>query len=486
MSAPRTSGAPADDRTTRTRRSVLTGGVAGALGATAVAAPAARAQLPIDDRYVLRDRMPVNVKDKGATGNGTTNDTAAVQSAIDTVAANGGGTVFFPPGDYVVNGGLTIPPDKGIRLVGSGMTLKGNGVAWQPTRLVRKSGTTTIISAIGTSTTNRVLFELCDMEIRGSGLAGMLVDVQVGATVQFHNVVFAGASATGLRMRNVFNASGSHLRWIACGAGTAAPACLFDGVSGSQGGSDTVQWDDLQFEGNSGTDLKLTGNSSNDAGTVTTEIQMSQVKMEGGSASAANCPYIHLNYSQNCKFSDVHIGVHGGRTVSPLLKDHPFGGTRADKFVNLSIDNTGGDSFPYGIEHIRGGLQLDNVTILGAGTAAIKVDSAVAAGQFQLGNLMTSGGRAVIDSRTTTPQVASSGTITPPRERFVTVTGGTTVTSITPHEVGYVMTLGFAGAVTVTDGGNLRLAGSFAATADDTLTLACDGTNWHEVARSAN
>jgi hypothetical protein len=39
----------------------------------------------------------VNVKAKGAVGNGTTDDTAAIQSAITEVGAAGGGTVFFPP-----------------------------------------------------------------------------------------------------------------------------------------------------------------------------------------------------------------------------------------------------------------------------------------------------------------------------------------------------------------------------------------------------
>ncbi len=38
-----------------------------------------------------------NVKDYGALGNGTTDDTAAIQSAIDAVAANGG-KVLIPGG----------------------------------------------------------------------------------------------------------------------------------------------------------------------------------------------------------------------------------------------------------------------------------------------------------------------------------------------------------------------------------------------------
>lgn len=42
-----------------------------------------------------------NVRDFGATGNKQDSAQAAIQQAIDACAANGGGTVYFPPGDYV-------------------------------------------------------------------------------------------------------------------------------------------------------------------------------------------------------------------------------------------------------------------------------------------------------------------------------------------------------------------------------------------------
>jgi Glycosyl hydrolases family 28 len=42
----------------------------------------------------------VNVRDLGATGNGFTNDTAAINQAIDECNANGGGDLVFPAGTY--------------------------------------------------------------------------------------------------------------------------------------------------------------------------------------------------------------------------------------------------------------------------------------------------------------------------------------------------------------------------------------------------
>jgi 1-acyl-sn-glycerol-3-phosphate acyltransferase len=42
-----------------------------------------------------------NVRDNGARGDKKTNDRAAIQSAIEACAKAGGGTVLFPPGDYL-------------------------------------------------------------------------------------------------------------------------------------------------------------------------------------------------------------------------------------------------------------------------------------------------------------------------------------------------------------------------------------------------
>lgn len=84
--------------------------------------------------------------------------------------------------------------------------------------------------------------------------------------------------------------------------------------------------------------------------------------------------------------------------------------------------------------------------------------------------------------------VASAAALPLPTGRVFHVTGTTGITSITStnFQSGVVITLIFDDSLTVTDGGNLKLAGDFTATADDTLTLAYDGTNWYETSRSVN
>lgn len=59
-----------------------------------------------------------NVKDYGAKGDNTTNDTAAIQAALNACNAVGGGTVYLPRGNYKINAALTMY--NHIRLLGDG------------------------------------------------------------------------------------------------------------------------------------------------------------------------------------------------------------------------------------------------------------------------------------------------------------------------------------------------------------------------------
>lgn len=66
---------------------------------------------------VRKDALVINVKDYGAIGDDTTNDTAAIQAAI-TALPSSGGVVFFPPGTYRITSAIALR---------SALTLQGAG-----------------------------------------------------------------------------------------------------------------------------------------------------------------------------------------------------------------------------------------------------------------------------------------------------------------------------------------------------------------------
>ena len=65
-----------------------------------------------------------NVRDYGATGNGSSNDTPAIQRAIDAASAAGGGTVLFPSGTYQSRNTIHLRSDITMQL-NSGATIRG-------------------------------------------------------------------------------------------------------------------------------------------------------------------------------------------------------------------------------------------------------------------------------------------------------------------------------------------------------------------------
>jgi hypothetical protein len=479
----------------QTRRRLLAAGAAGAAGAGLLsAAPAGAQVLPPDDRYVWRERMPINVKDRGATGNGTTDDSLAIQSAIDAVEAVGGGTVYFPPGDYVVNSGLTVEADKPVRLLGAGMAMKSGSSGGAHTRLKRTTGTAPIppiIKVSGTSFSTRGWVSIEDMGIHGGGFAGRGIVLYRCQNVYLHRLRVSNCGHNAIHCTQLFNSSGDNLFIHTSGNGTTDPAWLFDAVAEPQGACNTCLFTNVQFEGNFGTDLRLDGDAA--GGTSASTIHFVNVKMEGGSGAY---PYIDLGYAGQCSFSDIYI-MNYSRSVVPIQVNHPHGGDAPNQFSNTQLFFSTGGSAPYALQIARSQIQLSNFSVTGSGgspsVAAVRVDSSAANTDLVWdrllgGNMPTD--KVISDARTGggVPQVASAATVTLPANcGFVNITGTTNVSTIRAAPAGTRVTLYFGAALTVDDGtGNLNLAGNFNTTNGDTLTLISNGSSWHEIGRSVN
>ncbi|HVI40289.1 MAG TPA: glycosyl hydrolase family 28-related protein, partial [Anaerovoracaceae bacterium] len=63
-------------------------------------------------RKFVDDRTPISAKDFGAKGDGATNDTAALTAALAFINAAGGGTLYLPPGVYILGSKVIFTPNN--------------------------------------------------------------------------------------------------------------------------------------------------------------------------------------------------------------------------------------------------------------------------------------------------------------------------------------------------------------------------------------
>lgn len=81
----------------------------------------ANSAITISNGKVIKDSLVFNVKDHGALGNGSTDDTAAIQATINLAGTNGG-IVFLPPGTYNISASLTLANNIVFAGAGQGAT----------------------------------------------------------------------------------------------------------------------------------------------------------------------------------------------------------------------------------------------------------------------------------------------------------------------------------------------------------------------------
>jgi Pectate lyase superfamily protein len=134
----------------QSRRGFLAGAasaavVSGTIGALAAGSPSAEAAT--DLTYAgPSDWYNVQVNG-GAKGDGVTDDTEALQSSIDTVAAGGGGVVYFPAGKYSTKAPLVVS-SSGIVLLGAGPIATQGGGGSGSGKFTPGSTTPTIINTV--------------------------------------------------------------------------------------------------------------------------------------------------------------------------------------------------------------------------------------------------------------------------------------------------------------------------------------------------
>lgn len=161
-------------------------------------------------RWAAIPSFVANVKDAafGALGDAATDDTSAIQDAIDSLPTNlsgvFGGTAYLPPGIYIISGDLTVP--NGVRLKGAGPTAT----------IIRAASGATFTKAMIRNADASGGQEFCwvsDMQVQGVKAGGATVPVgilfdTVFANSGIDNVVVVDCTGIGIQVKCVNNNPG--------------------------------------------------------------------------------------------------------------------------------------------------------------------------------------------------------------------------------------------------------------------------------------
>lgn len=292
-----------------------------------------------------------NVVTYGAVGDGVTDSTLAIEAAIDAAINAGGGTVFFPSGNYLITGEVDI--GTGISLLGEGSEASqitqgstvSNGIGADDAASISiqglfingpGSGTGVGITMGWTSNGNVPFLDFRDVKVHNFGSDGIAIETPIVSN--FTQVVSQGNGGYGFN----FYHAGTSCTFDSCWARDNAFAgyhfyesvymnlsgCASDGngvgylVENAQsigfyacGCESTVasggDWDGTAFKiSNSSViglyDVWITANNAIGIwvtnGSIATEIFGAADNSPGGSATA----FVQTDVSTNTTLSDVH------------------------------------------------------------------------------------------------------------------------------------------------------------------------------------
>jgi len=154
------------------------------------------------------DKMGIiNVKSYGAKGDGVTDDTAAIQSAL-TAAAASKGIVFFPPGTYLVSATLTWP--QYVDIIGSGLF----------NTTIKTVNAITLVSASYAGPDYKQWGSMENISLQGANIGLIGLDVQYNYQMKLDHVFFGYFATNGAMINRTIMTKMSHCLFLGCGDAT--------------------------------------------------------------------------------------------------------------------------------------------------------------------------------------------------------------------------------------------------------------------------
>lgn len=418
-----------------------------------------------------------NVKAFGAVGDGSADDTTAVQAAVNAVSS-GGGTVHFPPGTYMIGSAIAVGQN--------GTVLRGAG---KSASIIRRKNTSNAYMVTLTGKTD-CLIEHLKFDANDGNQSSNYENIRLDAAS--HNLTVQHCAFTDTKGFNVFTVGGPSSR-------VNNLRILDNDVTQRTGG---VQ--DILVPVTSG-GMVARNRISVQGGVGIVLYESDDINCTGNYIILNAIPGVGIRV-ESCRFASIvgnNIVVAANDVGIQVMKETDNGVSARDAVDTYLLGNTIRATSTTGTIAFKLTDNAQRVTIQGNG--AEFCSSFVTYNSGTLTDILIADNRAssctVFDTYTVTPtniryrdnvtgnslDIASATTITlGTHSDYFNITGTTTITSVTASWPGRQVTLKFAGILTFTDGSNLKLATNFVTTADDTITLVCDGTNWFEVARSVN
>jgi len=189
---------------------------------------------------VWRKELIINVKDYGATGDGITDDTVAVQAAIDA-APNGGGIVF-PRGIYKVSQ---------LKIKAHGVTLSGDARRGVRISRLAGSGSAPLVQINGTATLDGHI-KYCSIEhlmLDGDYKPGVLLQSIYADNLIFREVNFVHCQGVSTDLVEVWDTRFENSTWEDCGSTTQPALLLRNTMPAGQFGFSNDNTNQIHFVG---------------------------------------------------------------------------------------------------------------------------------------------------------------------------------------------------------------------------------------------